>query len=977
MCDRLEFRLKFTAQRIRRSGQGISKAKRKSQTVHGIQRHSWAQSRRDLRGSHTASAKCESIQNPMGPVSTPATRSPYGIQCQSEHRSRSGLRTYANIKDSPEFIPCVVTIYREMMRNYADSNYPERNRIWQRVLSAMKFSLATVRNASAKRGRRKPIEEQAQDTSQGSQPSQTLTDARAIKKAFSLALDGCVSKASNVLDQEFKPKCLSDEEIVAKLRDLHPEIPTTFCLPADAPEVACISPYELREAGRRMAKGAAPGPTGTTDSILRLLLDDEICCLSLCHMLRDLINGALSKQTMTRLTRSRLVAIPKANGGVRPIAVGEVILKLAEIVLLQRHEKKLLHIFSPWQYGVIAKAGCERIIHQLTKHYQDGCAILSVDLRNAFNSPSRDEIAKALFAFASLRPFQRLFAAEYCNPSELLYYGRNGELKAILKSSAGVRQGSPLSSMLFCTFMQPILATIAQEFPTLKIYAFIDDINFAATDPGMLESAYQRLKELMISKMIDMAPQKCVWLAGHQRLALPKSLELEGIQNESEAIKTLGAFVGDKNRVSEKLLSTLNKSRAAFRRLETMGANNISLLLLSRCVNVRHRYQIRVHDPEVTLAVTQQFDAKVNEVLEKWFGKLTAKQISWARLPIRKGGLGLTPSEFIREAAFNKSKFSAMERTNLPSALAETLYLQPSQNPEGNESTERPPAEEATAEEAYNIEVRENLLKDKHTASIILAASEKGNHSWITARTRLVSSRHFALAIMPRLGISHPDLPESLQCPGCHIMFKADAAVAHISGCTKCTGNNATVKHNRMVRRLYELCLKGGIPCELEPRHLSSFKCKVCGDAIAEVQKQEHQRTCGTGSFVRSGPDIVIHWPAGDIYYDFTLIHELSPSNLGKTGARLMKDAIGRKIKAYVSTGLIPQEQFLCIPMLSGGALHKNTKLLLKSLADVCGLVREDVIQDFALNLQEQNGAIVFSQLRNFLGARAGLSSEE
>ena len=67
---------------------------------------------------------------------------------------------------------------------------------------------------------------------------------------------------------------------------------------------------------------------------------------------------------------------------------------------------------------------------------------------------------------------------------------------------------------------------------------------------------------------------------------------------------------------------------------------------------------------------------------------------------------------------------------------------------------------------------------------------------------------------------------------------------------------------------------------------------------------------------MRSGPDIVIHWPAGDIhvYYDFTVIHKMSSSNLGKTGMRLMKDAISRKTKAYVNTGLISQEQFVCIP---------------------------------------------------------------
>ena len=177
-----------------------------------------------------------------------------------------------------------------------------------------------------------------------------------------------------------------------------------------------------------------------------------------------------------------------------------------------------------------------------------------------------------------------------------------------------------------------------------------------------------------------------------------------------------------------------------------------------------------------------------------------------------------------------------------------------------------------------------------------------------------------------------------------------------------------------MVRRIYELCLKGGIPCELEPRNFSSYKCTVCAESIQTERRHEHQRTCGTGALIRSGPDIVIHWASGDIYYDFTIVHELSPSNIGRKATQLMKDAIGRKIKTYVTTAMIPSNQFVCLPMLSGGAMHANTKALLNSLADVCGADRETIVGDFALQLQELNGAVVYSQLKQFL---ASDSSEE
>ena len=99
-----------------------------------------------------------------------------------------------------------------------------------------------------------------------------------------------------------------------------------------------------------------------TDSIVRLLLDDELCCINLCHMICDLINGFLGKDVIRRINRSRLVAIPKSCGGVRPVAMGEVLNKLAGIVLMQRIEHTLAPLFAPMQQGVFSKEGCEKIV---------------------------------------------------------------------------------------------------------------------------------------------------------------------------------------------------------------------------------------------------------------------------------------------------------------------------------------------------------------------------------------------------------------------------------------------------------------------------------------------------------------------------------------------------------------------------------------------------------------------------------------
>ena len=99
---------------------------------------------------------------------------------------------------SPEFVPCVVAIYRDILRDYAESLYPQRNKIWSKILSTMKHSLATIRKVSAKRRRRRPLTpSQSQDFEENRNVQQ---DNRAIKKSTSLVLDGCVKKASRVIE---------------------------------------------------------------------------------------------------------------------------------------------------------------------------------------------------------------------------------------------------------------------------------------------------------------------------------------------------------------------------------------------------------------------------------------------------------------------------------------------------------------------------------------------------------------------------------------------------------------------------------------------------------------------------------------------------------------------------------------------------------------------------------------------------------
>ena len=87
-----------------------------------------------------------------------------------------------------------------------------------------------------------------------------------------------------------------------------------------------------------------------------------------------------------------LIPLKKKDGGVRPMAVGDLIRRLACKLVLARVKSDLLPMFLPNQLGVGCPNGAEAIAHSLASSIEDlppSSCILQVDFQNAFNLVSR------------------------------------------------------------------------------------------------------------------------------------------------------------------------------------------------------------------------------------------------------------------------------------------------------------------------------------------------------------------------------------------------------------------------------------------------------------------------------------------------------------------------------------------------------------------------------------------------------------
>ena len=369
----------------------------------------------------------------------------------------------------------VVAIFRAILRGYPTVELDsEKTAVWHKFLNAPRDSLATIRQLSRQNQRVGHIikhTDQSEGENLSAQQREELgIDRRSIRNALVTARAGNVGKATRILDNVYKESALTADEKVQKLRTLHPEGPNIQIPEADFPRIGIVEKSEVRLAVEKLARGASPGPSGLSESMMRLLVDDEETCLSLCHMVRDVINGEIPSSVRKRLTRCRIIALPKPQNGIRPVAMGDTILKICGSILLQRHEAALGKYFAPIQRGVFHKNACESIVHELLSEYENGHALITVDFSNAYNTPRRDAITQALLDNPVFKPFMRMFYLEYGLPSELLFFAHNA-LFATIESSSGIRQGSSLSSMYFCALLQGPLREVLSLYPDVKIRA--------------------------------------------------------------------------------------------------------------------------------------------------------------------------------------------------------------------------------------------------------------------------------------------------------------------------------------------------------------------------------------------------------------------------------------------------------------------------------------------------------------------------
>ncbi len=251
---------------------------------------------------------------------------------------------------------------------------------------------------------------------------------------------------------------------------------------------APLSELELQRAANLMSADKAPGLDGHT---LCLYQRHPSLCSDLLHVWQDAMQvGRLpycSRVSAMVLLRKKGMADQLDPAEYRPISLTPTDYRIISKAFSLRLRDVLPSLLGEEQTGSVPQRDIrdnlllQRLTHTLCRRLQIPVTIMSVDIRKAFDSTSREGLWHTMAHFGF--PSEFIHAMQVLHADSAAVVNVNGFISERFPVDRGVRQGCPLAMLLFVLALEPLLCALRAQLRGVTIRghratlaAFADDL---------------------------------------------------------------------------------------------------------------------------------------------------------------------------------------------------------------------------------------------------------------------------------------------------------------------------------------------------------------------------------------------------------------------------------------------------------------------------------------------------------------------
>ena len=320
------------------------------------------------------------------------------------------------------------------------------------------------------------------------------------------------------------------------------------------------------DAVKTLANNKAPGPDGLPGEFYQYFWTD------ISHLVTQTFDDALRKGQLCQSQRQGVICLISKQGkdltkleSWRPLSILNTDYKILAKVLANRLKVALPEIINPDQIGYMQNRFCGENIRLISDviefctSQKNPCLILLADFEKAFDKISWNFVKCCLKRFGFGNIFQKWISILYNNIESCI--SNNGYQSDYFKISRGIRQGCPLSALLFLLPAEVIAIVIRSldsikgicvNNTNIKLCQLADDMTLFLSDNQSILKALQSFEEFYryAGLKLNKAKTEAIIVYNDGSLFVDNSLGISWIE---QSFKTLGTHFALDHKVSATL----------------------------------------------------------------------------------------------------------------------------------------------------------------------------------------------------------------------------------------------------------------------------------------------------------------------------------------------------------------------------------------------------------------------------------------